>query len=135
MSYLSTQLAYAYESATPTGCYINGEPASCAATGGIIAAILIPLLLVGIVLAVFWFISLLHVIQHEDVPNRMIWIILHFVGLGPLAGVVHFFAVKLPYQKSHTPNVNNQTVAQDNSALDQPSEFQSPPDSKQDRNF
>jgi hypothetical protein len=104
MNLFITQLAQATE--TAGGCYVNGEPASCAQAGGIVAAIMIPMLLVFAVLGVFWLISLVHLIKHDDVPNRVVWLILHFVGLGPLAGIIYFFAVKRPYDKNHaTPPV------------------------------
>jgi hypothetical protein len=100
MNLFITQLAQAAE--TSGGCYVNGEPASCAQAGGIVAAVMIPMFLVFAVLSVFWIISLIHLIKHADVPNRAVWLILHFVGLGPLAGIIYFFAVKRPYDKKST---------------------------------
>lgn len=61
--------------------------------------LLFPFLLVACF--VFWVITLVHVIQHEDVPDRIVWIILHFVGLGIIAGPIYFFAIKQPYDKKH----------------------------------
>jgi len=80
-------------------CTVNGEPADCGKAGAIALAILIPLFLIFAVCAVFWIITLIHALKHPDVPNRTLWIVLHFILLGPLAGPVYFFAVKRPYDK------------------------------------
>lgn len=108
MHNLLTRLAIVYND-TPSeyGCFVNGEPVSCTEAGKVVAAILIPFLLVFAVLTVFWIISLIHLVKHEDVPNRTLWIILHFVGLGPLAGIIYFFVVKRPYDRSHLAGTNN----------------------------
>lgn len=80
-------------------CTVNGEPAECGQTLSILGVVFIPLLIFFCVLAVFWVISLIHLVKHPDVPNRLIWIVLHFIFLGPLAGIIYFFAVKRGYDK------------------------------------
>jgi len=58
------------------------------------------LLMVGLAIAgmVFWIISLVHVIQHDDVKDRILWLVLILV-LGNIMGVIYFFAVKRPYDR------------------------------------
>ncbi len=85
-------------------CYVDGVLQStngtCTTAGKFVLAIFIPLILAGIALFVWWIVTLIHVISHADVPNRTLWIVLHFVGLGTLAAPVYNFAVKRPYDKS-----------------------------------
>ena len=94
-----------FPQAVSSGCTINGQPASCSQVSHILVPILlfvfIPLFVILIVLAIFWVKSLMHVVKHQDVPNRTLWIILHFVGLGILCGVVYLIFVKRPYDKQH----------------------------------
>lgn len=88
-------------------CYIDGiaQSSTSACTEGIKQAVslagifLIPIILIAIAITVMWIMSLIHVITHEDVPNRVLWIVLHFVGLNGLAGPVYLLAVKRPYDK------------------------------------
>lgn len=88
-------------------CYIDGiaQSSTDACTEGIKQAaglagvFLIPIILIAIAITVMWIMSLIHVITHEDVPNRVLWIVLHFVGLNGLAGPVYLLAVKRPYDK------------------------------------
>lgn len=63
-------------------------------------AIFIPLILLGIAMFVWWIVTLVHVLSHEDVPNRVLWIVLRFVVLGTLAAPVYYFAVQRPYAKT-----------------------------------
>lgn len=51
-----------------------------------------------LVITIFWFIALIHLIQNEDVKDRTLWIVLLFVA-GGIVGVVYYFAVKMPYDK------------------------------------
>lgn len=85
-------------------CYVDGvlqsSSDSCTAAGTIAMAILLPLILVGVALFVWWIITLIHVLSHPDVPNRVLWIVLHFVGLGTIAAPIYYFAVQRPYDKS-----------------------------------
>lgn len=85
-------------------CYVDGVLQStndtCTTAGALALTILLPLILVGVVLFVWWITTLVHVLTHTDVPNRVLWIVLHFVGLGTLAAPVYYFAVKRPYAKS-----------------------------------
>lgn len=75
---------------------------------GILITIFFAVLFIG--LSVIWLITLIHLIQHEDVKDRNLWIVLHFVGLTILAGPIYYFAVKKPYDKSKKvskPNTNS----------------------------
>lgn len=87
-----------------TTCTINGEdrPVSdCTHLVKSAAPFLIVIFLVGLGLFIWWISTLVHVIKHEDVDNRILWIVLHFVGLGILCAPVYHFAVKRPYDAKH----------------------------------
>lgn len=60
------------------------------------------ILLAFAALFVFWIITLVHAISHEDVPDRVLWIVLHFV-VGAIMGPIYWFAVKRPYDEKHRP--------------------------------
>ncbi len=62
--------------------------------------VVIVFLVVGIGLLVMWIITLIHVIQHEDVPDRTLWIVLHLL-VGQLIGPIYWFIVKKPYDAKH----------------------------------
>ncbi len=79
-------------------CTINGEPADCGDTLRILGYIFVPLAIIGLVMFVFWIISLVHVIKN-DVNNRTMWIIL-LILFGGFAGIAYFFAVRRPYNKN-----------------------------------
>lgn len=51
-----------------------------------------------IVVFVFWVIALIHLIQHEDVKDRELWLALLFV-FGGIIGPVYYFAIKKPYDR------------------------------------
>ena len=57
--------------------------------------VIMALAVAGIVL---WIISLVHVLQHNDVKDRVMWIVLLLV-VGNIGGVIYFFAIKKPYDK------------------------------------
>lgn len=62
---------------------------------------------VAIVGFVFWVIALIHVLQHQDVKDRIMWIVILLVA-GTIAGVIYFFAVKRPYDHGgmrETPSI------------------------------
>lgn len=82
-----------------SGCTVNGHAASCSQAHAVALAFLIPLFLIIIVLAVYWFKSLFHLIEHRDIPNRALWLILVLFGFG-LGAVIYFYAVKRPYDKN-----------------------------------
>lgn len=85
-------------------CYVDGvrqlTTSECDGIGIIILAIIIPLIIIALALFVWWIFTLIHVITHEDVPNRVVWLVLHFVGLSTLAAPIYYFAVQRPYNKS-----------------------------------
>ena len=81
-------------------CTVNGQPASCGQAGGILAAIGVFIFIfwiIGIANFVFWLISLIHIIKHEDIPNRTMWIVL--ILLVPFADLVYFFGPRRKYNK------------------------------------
>ena len=82
-----------------SNCTVNGQPADCGKALQVAGAFVLPLAVLMLVLGVFWVISLMHLLKHDDVPNRTIWLVLHFIGLGLSAGIIYFFAVKRPYDK------------------------------------
>ena len=81
-------------------CEING--AACTpAQGKIALGLVLGILSIVFVSFVFWVITLIHLIKHDDVPNRTLWLILHFVGLQLLAGPIYYFVVKRQYDTAH----------------------------------
>lgn len=65
--------------------------------------------LVSVILLVFWVMSLVHLIQHEDIKDRTLWLILLFL-VGGIIGPIYHFAVRKPYEKqskSSSPNTNS----------------------------
>ncbi|MFI5270712.1 MAG: PLDc N-terminal domain-containing protein [Candidatus Saccharimonadales bacterium] len=96
--------------ATQSTCTLNGQATSCGnvtkAVGGIFGIfflIFIFITIFSIIHLIFWIISLIHVIQHEDIKDRTVWIIV--ILLLPLGAIVYFFAVYLPYGKTHKAQV------------------------------
>lgn len=82
-------------------CTINGEPRpieDCEQAFALAGILLIPILLIGLALFVFWVMAIIHVFSNADVPNRTLWIVLLLV-IGGLAAVAYFFVVKRPYDK------------------------------------
>ncbi len=47
---------------------------------------------------VFWVMALIHLIQHEDVKDRTLWLVLLFV-VGGVIGPIYHYAVRKPYEK------------------------------------
>lgn len=58
----------------------------------------------GVVGFIFWIMSLIHVIQHEDVPDRTMWLLL-VIFLGPIAAVIYFYTIKKKYDLEHPVHV------------------------------
>ena len=56
---------------------------------------------VAVAVFVFWIIALIHLIQHEDVKDRTLWLVLLLL-VGGLVGPIYYFAVQKPYQKSQS---------------------------------
>lgn len=86
----------------------NSVEASNAGAAGALFAFLAFAFIFTIVITVFvfWVISLIHLIQNEDVKDRVIWIVLLFV-VGGIMGPVYYFAVKKPYEKAKaTKNIS-----------------------------
>lgn len=69
------------------------------ATNGGLAAFMLVFWVLGLVNFVLFVISLIHLIQHPDVKDRMLWIIV--VLLVPLGGVVYFFGPRKKYNQLH----------------------------------
>lgn len=103
LPYIFTHLA------SQTTCTLNGQPVDCGqvtkAVGGFFGAfflIFAAAAVLALVNLVFWIISLVHVLQHEDVKDRLVWIII--ILIVPLGAIIYFFAVLLPYKKQHPVN-------------------------------
>lgn len=54
---------------------------------------------------VLWLISLIHVLQHNDVKDRTMWILIILL-VGTIGGVIYFFAVRRPYDKGGMRELN-----------------------------
>lgn len=87
-------------------CYIDGVLQSadqCAAISGagllLILGLMLPLILLGIALFVWWIISLVHVLSNADVENRVLWIVLILL-FGTIMAPIYYFAAQRPYNKS-----------------------------------
>lgn len=84
-------------------CYVDGlltSGHSC--TSGIAwltFAIFAPLMIIGVGFIVWWFVTLIHVLTHDDVKDRVLWIVLHFV-IGGIIAPIYYFAVQRPYNKA-----------------------------------
>lgn len=78
---------------------------------GIGAAILIPLMLISLFLFVFWIVMLVHVIKHEDLKDRNIWLIALLLSLifsfWGIVAIVYYFAAKRPYDKVSSSKPSN----------------------------
>lgn len=70
---------------------------------GIFAGILIPILIIGAVLFIFWILALVHLFKHKNIPNYQTWLIVlilgFFLGYSGIAAVVYYFAVMRPMKK------------------------------------
>lgn len=82
-----------------------GQSSGASDTAGGLAAGLLGLFFIVLWLAffaaiivgvVFWWISLIHLIQHDDVKDRTMWILLLFF-VGTIMGFIYYFAVKRKY--------------------------------------
>lgn len=99
-------------------CTVDGviqsstQPCEEAITGifGLITAILVPILIIGLVFFVFWVIQFVHVIKHQDIKDRGLWIgVLAgslLLGLIWAAVIVYYFAVMRPYKKGLARNTS-----------------------------
>jgi hypothetical protein len=105
-------VVYADSSTTTSGCTINGQPAACGKTLGLIAAIGIPLFIILGLFAVLWIIDLVHVFTHNDIPDRVIWIICLFIFALPVS-FLYFFIVRRPYKRNHPTDVGTVSAAKD----------------------
>lgn len=56
------------------------------------------IMIVSIAGLVLWIISLIHVLQHNDVKDRTMWILILLL-VGTIGGVIYFFSVKRAYDK------------------------------------
>lgn len=97
-------------------CTVNGQPVDCGeaaqAAGGIIAGFGIFMLVFfafGIFSTVIWILSLIHLVQNEDVDNRILWIIL--VTIIPIANFVYYFGFKRSYDKQKAAGPQNQPAS------------------------
>ena len=68
------------------------------------------LTIIWLVFFVFWVIQLIHVILHQDIKDRTMWIVLQvvafFLGLIWLSVPIYYFVVMRNYKKGQTINQN-----------------------------
>ncbi len=88
------------QATTTSSCTVNGEPCTADQAAGLGIFFLV-FAVFGLAFFVVWVITLIHLIKHEDVPNRTLWLVLHFIGAPFLASLIYFFVVKRPYDKAH----------------------------------
>lgn len=72
--------------------------AAAGAIGFLFLIFWVALLAVGLAGFVLWIISLIHVLQHNDVKDRTMWILIILLA-GTIGGVIYFFAIKKAYDK------------------------------------
>lgn len=94
-----------------SNCTVNGEPVDCGeliepltAFFGAIGAFLLFFFLLFLIGFIFWVISLVHLFSHEDVEERIMWILL--VILVPLMQFVYFFGPRRSYEKQKLAQAN-----------------------------
>lgn len=80
--------------------FAAADAGAAAGTALLVVSVFFVFALVAVVLwlIVLWFVTLIHAIQHEDVPDRVLWIVLHLV-VGSIIGPIYWFAVKKPYDR------------------------------------
>ena len=97
----------------------SGEEAAGAALGlgvGLVFVVFwLAVMALGVAAIVLWIISLVHVLQHNDVKDRVMWIVLLLV-VGNIGGVIYFFAIKRPYDRG---GMRDSLVVAANEALQQ----------------
>jgi TctA family transporter len=59
---------------------------------------------------VLWLISLIHVLQHDDIKDRTMWILIILLG-GGVGGIIYFFAAKRPYDRGGMRDLTTGSVA------------------------
>lgn len=62
--------------------------------------ITIGMLAIIILTTVYWVLSLIHALQHEDVKDRTVWIVV-LIAFGGISGIIYHFAVRKPYEREH----------------------------------
>ena len=115
-------------------CYVDGvlqaTNQQCDNVGkaalGIIAIILIPLLILGLVFFIWWIFMVIHVAKHEDIKDRTVWLIVLLtalpLGLIWVAAPIYYFAVKRPYDKGGAREAPNVIPTQPPAPPNQPTE-------------
>src|ERR1700722_6199306 len=101
LNYLADRMATAT-------CTLNGQPTSCKDAAGAIAGVglfFVLFIIFCIVSTIFWIISLVHVLTHEDVNDRVLWIVV--IIFVPFGAWVYFFGPRRKYKKQHTIAPNN----------------------------
>jgi hypothetical protein len=83
------------------------DPAIATGIGLSIMIVWLVFMAFGLTAFVFWIIALIHVLQHHDVKDRVLWIVLLLV-LGSMVGVVYYFAVQRVYEKGGMRDPNYQ---------------------------
>lgn len=91
---------------TTSSCTVNGVPTDCSrvlkASGGIFAGFgifFILMFVLSIINLVFLILSLVHLVKHEDVKDRVLWIIL--VIFVPIAAWIYYLSIRKSYERDH----------------------------------
>jgi len=69
-----------------------------------IMAITLPI--IGIFLLSLWVSMVFHLINHKEVKNRTLWVILLFIT-GVIGGVIYYFVVKRKLDKNKQESMQN----------------------------
>jgi hypothetical protein len=75
-------------------------------------------ILIAVVCFMFWILSLVHVIKHADVKNRIAWLII--ILLVPFGGIIYFVAILRPYNIAH-PYIPNRQQPENSAKRPDPS--------------
>ncbi len=80
--------------------------------GLVLLVLLIIFAVISLIFFVFWVIQLIHVIKHEDIKDRTMWIILLvaslLLGFMWLIVPIYYFVVMRQYNKNNTLKANGQ---------------------------
>ncbi len=86
----------------------DAETATAASVVIAIVMILFWIVLIALMLTavVFWWIAFIHVLSHDDVKDRVMWIVL-LLAIGAIVGPVYYFAVQRAYSKGGARDPNH----------------------------
>jgi hypothetical protein len=84
-----------------SSCTVNGKPVDCGdflgAIGAFVLWFVLFIIIFSFICLTFWLLSLIHLIENEDVEERTVWLVL--VLLVPFAQFVYYFGPRRTYEK------------------------------------